>query len=388
MTIKDSATPTGTTFPTGQSVAISRVNRLIQQVAPFDSNVLILGESGTGKEVVARAIHDSSPRRMRPFVPINCGAIPSELLESELFGHEKGAFTGALNTRKGRFELAEGGTIFLDEIGDMNPLMQVKLLRVLQERVYERVGSCSSQQCNVRIIAATHRNLEERIAQGSFREDLYYRLNVVPIDMPPLRERPEDLPLLVTTLGARIEAAGSAPVRLLPETCTALQQYRWPGNVRELANLLERLSIQCADRAASVADLPARYQPIGYVAPLDAAPDGLLDPLAELKILESVVPQPSLPPPTAAGPALQEFAGGQEIAAVQDIAAGGDLPAGGLDLRAYLENLERRLIAQALESAGGTVAHAARLLGLRRTTLVEKLRKYELTGSDLSATGT
>jgi len=380
MTIKDSATPSGAAFPTGQSVAISRVNRLIQQVAPFDSNVLILGESGTGKEVVARAIHDSSPRRMRPFVPINCGAIPSELLESELFGHEKGAFTGALNARKGRFELAEGGTIFLDEIGDMNPLMQVKLLRVLQERVYERVGSCSSQQCNVRIIAATHRNLEERIAQGQFREDLYYRLNVVPVEMPPLRERAEDLPMLVKTLGARIEAAGGAAVRLLPETHAALAQYRWPGNVRELANLLERLSIQCADRAASVADLPARYQPIGYVAPAEPVATAVLDPVAELKMLESVVvPQPAMPAASATV---------QDIATVQDLAVGADLPAGGLDLRAYLENLERRLITQALESAGGTVAHAARLLGLRRTTLVEKLRKYELTGNDLSATGT
>ncbi len=167
MTNRDPITTlTAVALPTGQSAAIARVNRLIQQVAPFDSNVLILGESGTGKEVVARAIHDSSPRRMRPFVPINCGAIPSELLESELFGHEKGAFTGALSTRKGRFELAEGGTIFLDEIGDMNPAMQVKLLRVLQERVYERVGSCSSQRCDVRIIAATHRNLEERHRPG------------------------------------------------------------------------------------------------------------------------------------------------------------------------------------------------------------------------------
>ena len=388
MTIKDSVTPGAVALPTGQSVAISRVNRLIQQVAPFDSNVLILGESGTGKEVVARAIHDSSPRRMRPFVPINCGAIPSELLESELFGHEKGAFTGALNARKGRFELAEGGTIFLDEIGDMNPLMQVKLLRVLQERVYERVGSCSSQQCNVRIIAATHRNLEERIAQGNFREDLYYRLNVVPVEMPPLRDRQEDLPMLVKTLGARIEAAGGAAVRLLPETHAALAQYRWPGNVRELANLLERLSIQCSDRAASIADLPARYQPAGYVAPIALSSEETLDPLAELKILESAVPQAAVQAINAAETAMQDLDAAQDAAAAQDIAAGGDLPAGGLDLRAYLENLERRLITQALESAGGTVAQAARLLGLRRTTLVEKLRKYDLTGSDLSATGT
>ncbi len=382
MTNKDSVTPGPAALPTGQSAAISRVNRLIQQVAAYDSNVLILGESGTGKEVVARAIHDSSSRRMRPFVPINCGAIPSELLESELFGHEKGAFTGALNARKGRFELAEGGTIFLDEIGDMNPVMQVKLLRVLQERVYERVGSCSSQTCNVRIIAATHRNLEERIAQGSFREDLYYRLNVVPVEVPPLRERLADLPLLVNTLATRIEAAGGAPVRLLPETLEALQQYRWPGNVRELANLLERIAIQCAGQPARVADLPVRYQPTGWMP--SSVPE-LLDPLAELKLLESVavvavsshVAMPVTAAPTDA-----------PVAAPLWLDTDPELPAGGIDLRAYLENLERRLITQALTSAGGTVAHAARLLGLRRTTLVEKLRKYDLTGGDLSATGT
>jgi sigma-54 specific flagellar transcriptional regulator A len=368
MILKDAAVPGSAALPTGQSAAISRVNRLIQQVAAYDSNVLILGESGTGKEVVARAIHDSSARRMRPFVPINCGAIPSELLESELFGHEKGAFTGALNARKGRFELAEGGTIFLDEIGDMNPLMQVKLLRVLQERVYERVGSCSSQSCNVRIIAATHRNLEERIAQGSFREDLYYRLNVVPVDVPPLRDRLADLPLLVTTLATRIEAAGGAPVRLLPETLEALRQYRWPGNVRELANLLERIAIQCAGQPARVADLPARYQPAGWAPASVPEP---VDPLAELKLLESVAAPADAP-----------------VAVPLALDADPELPAGGIDLRAYLENLERRLITQALTSAGGTVAHAARLLGLRRTTLVEKLRKYDLAGGDLSATGT
>ena len=376
MSIKDPTAAAVAALPTGQSVAIQRVNRLIQQVAAYDCNVLILGESGTGKEVVARAIHDSSPRRLRPFVPINCGAIPSELLESELFGHEKGAFTGALNTRKGRFELAEGGTIFLDEIGDMNPLMQVKLLRVLQERVYERVGSCSSQHCNVRIIAATHRNLEERIAQGTFREDLYYRLNVVPVDMPPLRERLADLPLLIATLGARTRANSGTAVQLLPEALSALQHYRWPGNVRELANLLERLAIQCAGEPAGVADLPSRYQPAGWVAPAELAVSESLDPLTELKLLEG-----ELPVADAALPV--------DVAAIAPVVeAEYALPSGGIDLRAYLENLERRLIAQALASAGGTVAHAARLLGLRRTTLVEKLRKYDLTGADLSATGT
>src|ERR1700728_1527277 len=176
-------------LPTGHCALIRQVNHLIGQVAAFDSNVLILGESGTGKEVAARAIHQASPRRARTFVPINCGAIPAELLESELFGHEKGAFTGALAARKGRFEVADGGTIFLDEIGDMNPTMQVKLLRVLQERVFERVGSCLPQRYDVRIIAATHCDLEQAIINGKFRADLFYRLNVVPIDMPPLRER-------------------------------------------------------------------------------------------------------------------------------------------------------------------------------------------------------
>ena len=375
MSNKDPTATAAVALPTGHSVAIQRVNRLIRQVAAYDSNVLILGESGTGKEVVARAIHDSSPRRLRPFIPINCGAIPSELLESELFGHERGSFTGALSTRKGRFELAEGGTIFLDEIGDMNPVMQVKLLRVLQERVYERVGSCSSQHCNVRIIAATHRNLEERIAQGTFREDLYYRLNVVPVEMPPLRERLADLPLLITTLGARVQATGGTAVRLLPETLAALQQYRWPGNVRELANLLERLAIQCAGEPAAVADLPARYQPAGWVAPAEPLIRESLDPLAELKLLEGS--------PVAAAAAAAVVV---DVAPSADVAV--ELPPGGIDLRAYLENLERRLITQALASAGGTVAHAARLLGLRRTTLVEKLRKYDLTGADLSATGT
>src|SRR5690348_16844236 len=187
----------GVQLPSGVSPAISAVNRLISQVAPYDSTVLILGESGTGKEIAARAIHAASPRRHRPFVAVNCGAIPAELLESELFGHEKGAFTGAVAARKGRFEIAEGGTLFLDEIGDMSPTMQVKLLRVLQERIFERVGNHVPIRCNVRIIAATHRNLEEAIARSAFREDLFHRLNVFPIETPPLRERIEDLPLLV-----------------------------------------------------------------------------------------------------------------------------------------------------------------------------------------------
>jgi sigma-54 specific flagellar transcriptional regulator A len=357
---------------TGPSAAARRVNQLITQVAGFDSNVLILGESGTGKEVVARAIHDASSRRQRPFVPINCGAIPGELLESELFGHEKGAFTGALSTRKGRFEMAEGGTIFLDEIGDMDPNMQVKLLRVLQERVFERVGSCVSQRCNVRIIAATHRDLEQAISQGKFREDLFYRLNVVPIEMPALRERGEDLPHLILDLAARVTGASGRLVGFSAAAMTALRQYRWPGNVRELANLIERLSIQCPDRTVAVADLPPRYRPLDWDGSEEMA-------TAEVATVES----DGNNLPTAAED--EALADDTDTMLRPEFASAllEQLPSG-FDLRAHLEALERRLITQALASANGTVAQAARLLGLRRTTLVEKLRKYSL-AADLSA---
>jgi len=369
-------------LPTGTSPAILQVNRLISQVAAFDSNVLILGESGTGKEVVARAIHDISVRAARPFVPINCGAIPAELLESELFGHEKGAFTGALSTRKGRFEVAEGGTIFLDEIGDMNPTMQVKLLRVLQERSFERVGSCVPQRCDVRILAATHRNLEEAIDKGTFREDLYYRLNVVPIEMPPLRARGEDLPLLIADLSDRIRASDRPPVLFTPAALSALQAYRWPGNVRELGNLIERLSIQCSMRPVGIADLPARYQPLDWspsdepipeppraVIPLSVASETAVPRAAEFRAEESALEEPE----AAMDPRYAD-------------ALLAEIPSG-FDLRVYLETLEQRLIVRALEASGGTVAQAARLLGLRRTTLVEKLRKYSLGNPDAVAPG-
>ncbi|HEY4974687.1 MAG TPA: sigma-54 dependent transcriptional regulator [Steroidobacteraceae bacterium] len=364
-------------LPTGHSALIRHVNHLIGQVAAFDSNVLILGESGTGKEVVARAIHEASPRRQRPFVPINCGAIPAELLESELFGHEKGAFTGALATRKGRFEIAESGTIFLDEIGDMNPTMQVKLLRVLQERVFERVGSCVSQRCDVRIIAATHHNLEESIIKGTFRADLYYRLNVVPIDMPPLRDRGEDLPLLIADLAHRIGNAGRPQVHFGAATIEALKAYSWPGNVRELGNLIERMSIQCGARAVTIADLPARYQPPNW----QQAPEQLIASAPAISVLgpalEALARDAGTPEddePTSMDPALAD--------ALLD-----EFPHE-FDLRNYLESLEQRLIVRAMRAAGGTVAQAARLLGLRRTTLVEKLRKYSLAGSDTAPSET
>ena len=244
----------------GQSSGIKEVRHLIEQVSGTEANVLILGESGTGKEVVARNIHYHSSRRNGPFVPINCGAIPPDLLESELFGHEKGAFTGAITARKGRFELAEGGTLFLDEIGDMPMPMQVKLLRVLQERCFERVGGNTTIQANVRIIAATHRELETMINEKSFREDLYYRLNVFPIEMPALRDRKEDTPLLLQELMTRMEAEGAQPICFTPRAINSLMEHDWPGNVRELANLVERMIILYPNSLVDVNHLPTKYR--------------------------------------------------------------------------------------------------------------------------------
>ena len=329
----------------GSSRAIQQVRKAIQQVADSDANVLILGESGTGKEVVARNIHYYSSRRDKPFVPINCGAIPGDLLESELFGHEKGAFTGAISARQGRFEMAEGGTLFLDEIGDMSMPMQVKLLRVLQERTFERVGSNKTIKADVRIVAATHRNLEEGIRDGSFREDLYYRLNVFPIEMPPLRERVEDIPLLINELIRRIEHEKRGSVRLTSGAVMALCQYDWPGNVRELANLIERLAIMHPFGVVDVGDLPEKFQTDSVRAEVANMPT----------ISEEVILQPT--PIEYQEPRL---------------------PREGIDLKEHLSNLEQAFIKQALEDAGGVVAHAAKRLGLRRTTLVEKLRKYGL----------
>jgi len=337
--------------PTGNSVLIRRTRRMVEQVAPYDSTVLITGESGTGKEVVARAVHAQSNRHERPFVAVNCGAIPSELLESELFGHEKGAFTGAITARRGRFEMAEGGTLFLDEIGDMSLPMQVKILRVLQERTYERVGSCRSIHCDVRIIAATHRNLEDCIVKGSFREDLYYRLNVFPIEMPPLRERLEDLPLLIEDLVEAQLRSGHGGVRLSPEAVHALRAYHWPGNVRELSNLIERLAVLHPQTPVRATDLPPRYRGQNAASTLIAV-DAVMDE-------DEVV---MLPLPTVSIPASVQA----------------DLPRDGLDLKEYIEGIEINLIRQALQRSSGVVAHAAKLLNTRRTTLVEKLRKYGL----------
>lgn len=335
----------------GNSRSVQRVRKMVDQVSPTEATVLILGESGTGKEVVARNIHYYSNRRNKPFVPINCGAIPSELLESELFGHEKGSFTGAVGTRQGRFELAEGGTIFLDEIGDMPLNMQVKLLRVIQERSFERVGSNKSIKSDVRIIAATHRELEVLIEDGRFREDLYYRLNVFPIEMPPLSSRVEDLPLLVNELITRLEHEKKSSVRLTPAAMMALCNYEWPGNVRELANLMERLTILHPYGVVDAADLPPKMAPHGRA---------LNDRREELE--------------SNSGAAMPMVSGMPQVALNNKPR----LPRDGIDLKQHLTDIEISLIEQALDECSGVVAHAANRLKIRRTTLVEKMRKYSI----------
>ncbi|QBL09871.1 sigma-54-dependent Fis family transcriptional regulator [Rheinheimera sp. D18] len=345
----------------GTSNSMQQVRFLIQQVAKTDANVLILGPSGTGKEVVARNIHLLSHRSDGPFVPINCGAIPAELLESELFGHEKGAFTGAISTRKGRFELAQGGTLFLDEIGDMPLPMQVKLLRVLQERTYERVGGTQAIKADVRIVAATHRDLEQMIAEGSFREDLYYRLNVFPIDTPALSERVDDIPLLISELLKRQEKYSQTRVKFTEYAMQSLQLHSWPGNVRELANLLERMVIMYPDQVVDVAELPHKYRHLD---------------------VESYVPQypESLQERDLINELFQSDNDDDSETTVTDFELDGfeALPEQGIDLKEYLAELEIRFISQALERHEFVVARAAEVLGLRRTTLVEKMRKYNL----------
>lgn len=336
----------------GVSPIISKVRELIEQVADTETSVLILGDSGTGKEVVARNLHYHSDRRDKPFVPINCGAILPDLLESELFGHEKGAFTGAISARQGRFELAKGGTLFLDDIGDMPLAMQVKLLRVIQERVFERVGGNKSVKADVRIIAATHRNLEGEIAEGRFREDLYYRLNIFPIEMPSLSQRVDDIPLLLEELIVRMENNKQGSVRLTTAAISALQQYEWPGNVRELSNLVERLLIMFPNGVVDTGDLPEKYR-----QGLDISNRNSVSGLAEnnheiqQRVVSHIVNQVTS----------------------QDI-----LPKDGIDLKAHLLSLESNLIKQALDEANGVVAHTAQKLNMRRTTLVEKMRKYGL----------
>jgi sigma-54 specific flagellar transcriptional regulator A len=363
----------------GISAAMQHVRFLIEQVAPTAANVLILGESGTGKEVVARNIHNLSDRAKAPFVPVNCGAIPGELLESELFGHEKGAFTGAISSRKGRFELAEGGTLFLDEIGDMPHPMQVKLLRVLQERTFERVGGSKSIKANVRIVAATHQHLEKMIEEGRFREDLFYRLNVFPIETPSLRERQEDIPLLIQELVKRIEQEQGKGVKFTPAAIESLKQHPWSGNVRELANLIERMVIMYADQIVDVPELPSKYQHIDTESYQPEYPEELLEKDAINELFAGFDDEEENETPDE-----QQFQSSvDELNTSTDaVAKIEQLPEQGIDLKEYLSSLEVSLITQSLERHDWVVARAAETLKMRRTTLVEKMRKYQIQRSD------
>ncbi|MBT0664796.1 sigma-54 dependent transcriptional regulator [Geobacter pelophilus] len=311
----------------GESDKMLALFELIEKVASSDSTVLLQGESGTGKELVARAIHDLSNRRQKNFVPVNCAAIPDELLESELFGHVKGSFTGAIATRIGRFEMADKGTLFLDEIGDMKPSLQVKLLRVLQNRELEPVGSTTTKKVDVRIIAATNQNLEKMVATKEFREDLYYRISVIPIILPPLRERQGDIPLLISSFLERFSNSKYQKVRGIDSSAlNLLRNYDWPGNVRELENLIERMVILKGSGTISANDLPEKYRG-----------------------RKATTPQESI-----------------------------TLPDNGFCLNSAVEEFENQLILQALEKTSGNKKEAAILLNLKRTTLIEKLKKKKL----------
>ena len=325
----------------GESPALQEVFRVLAKVAPTDSTVLVHGESGTGKELLVRALHQNSNRKNKPIVPVNCGAIPKELLESELFGHEKGAFTHAIRSRPGRFELADGGTIFLDEIGEMDLSLQVKILRVLQEKEIERVGGSSIKKVDVRIVAATNRDLEAEVRHGRFREDLFYRLNVIPLHLPPLRDRGDDVLLLTDAFLKRFcKAKDRKMLKVADKARALLKSYTWPGNVRELENFMERMSILCDRDMVEPEDLPH-------------------------KILEEVGEDVPLPAPHATG---QSF--------VWPTIS--DLKEHDLGLKEFLELIEDRLLKEALNMAEGVKNQAAETLGIKRTTLIEKLKKKKI----------
>jgi DNA-binding NtrC family response regulator len=311
----------------GQSEPIMSVLNMIERVAQSESTVLIMGESGTGKELIAKALHYNSNRSQEPFIPINCGAIPAELLESELFGHVKGAFTGAIANRTGRFELADEGTLFLDEIGDMSPALQVKLLRVLQERSFEPVGGTKTIAANVRVIAATNVDLEEAVEDGRFREDLFYRLNVIPMRVPSLRERKSDISLLLHHFMESFNRLRGRHLQgITPDALGLLTNYNWPGNIRELENLVERLAILKGSGIVDVVDLPEKYRKVQ----MSSEPGKM------------------------------------------------DIPDNGMDFNSAVDAFENALLMRALEKTGWNRKQAALLLKLNRTTLVEKIKKKGL----------
>ena len=369
----------------GLSPAIRALRELIKLLGPSDSTVLIVGESGTGKELVANALHECSERASGPFVPVNCGAIPKDLLESELFGHKRGSFTGAISDRKGRFQLADKGTLFLDEIGDMSMDLQVKLLRVLQERTVDPVGSIGSIPIDVRVIAATHQNIEALIDEGRFRKDLYYRLNIMPIEVGPLAERAEDIPLLIEHFSRQQAKALQAPISISPESMRLLLAYDWPGNVRELSNLVDRYTALYAQQEVDLHKVPASMMPSG-LRKLMQGQQSQNRTLGEDEISRRVARKPDHVAIDLAGTSARDAeeidipsrdSSIDEIQRVINLAQGGpDFPDEGVELKQHLLEIEQRLIKEALTKAQGNVSKTARLLSLRRTTLIEKINKY------------
>ena len=417
----------------GKSAPTQALLSLIKVLANSHSTVLVTGESGTGKELVAQALHRQSPRRKGPFVPINCGAIPKDLLESELFGHRKGAFTGAVADRLGRFEMADGGTLFLDEIGDLPLDMQVKLLRVLQDRSIQPVGSARPVPIDVRVVAATHKDLAAAVAEGRFREDLYYRINVLPCHTTALRERVEDIPDLLDFYAARHAMDGRDPIGFAEDLMQALLAYPWPGNVRELSNLVDRFTTLFPGQRVRLAEIPQAMLPpgmrTGAMAAAGSSPQPFLMPAPTVpattpsrsvppmvmdgdEMVFTLLGEAGLPPapivpaanagrlqadPYGSAPepstALTAEAVPAELIALSPGSADGfnrveeivclaqgivSLPPEGLPLKQQLVKIERSLIEQALARTNGNVSQTARLLQLQRTTLIEKIQKYEL----------
>jgi sigma-54 specific flagellar transcriptional regulator A len=368
----------------GASAGAEAIRHLIERVASSTATVLITGESGTGKELVARALHDQSDRSGGNFVPINCAAIPKDLLESELFGHRKGAFTGAMADRIGRFELAHGGTIFLDEIGDLSLDMQVKLLRVLQERTVDPVGGLKSVEVDVRVVAATHRDLEAEIEAGRFREDLYYRLNVLPLNTPALRQRAQDVPALLAHFAEHFAVKGQTPISFTADFIEALKDYAWPGNVRELSNLVDRFNTLFSGQLLSLATVPSSLLPKGLrtlqaqrVSTPIADSLEIVAPLSAKDMLQSANAEVMNPFANPAPPLTMDLH--NEVEDIIMLAQGlPSLPPEGLSLKDRLADIERDLIVQALNRTDGNVSQTARLLNLQRTTLIEKLNKYDL----------